>query len=343
MFIDWITIKQHHCKSHKPFHGEIHATLSPDGKKLLKTNTKRVQYSGSDSTIITIHSDGHTVYVSGNIGRFNRPDNLFNYDLEQTIQKLNQIISQPNIGLPIFTKGETYVDSDLKIQTTGAWFPRLDLTENYAFGTFKQAQRYLTQLKNIKINRQKTQSYDTSMYWGLGSKKKTLKTYLKSIDLKRLKTKMIKKDMLQNINHLDNIIKYTHENGVLRFELQLKDQLTIQGLYHWSDSTHEKLTQYFEGEIMKLPKSCEHIDVNLLNSAQQITLLKYMTGQDIKSILARSTYYKHRKHFLENYSLDINQPLKKSELLNFMQFYMDVEFTPLQKPDWYELPEIKQA
>ncbi len=343
MFIDWITIKQHHCKSHSPFHGEIFATLSPDGEKLLRTRTKRVQYAGSDSTSITIHSDGHTVYVSGNVGRFNRPDNLFNYDLELTIIKLNQIITQTDIGLPPFTKGETYVDNDLKTQTTGAWFPRLDLTQNYAFGSFIKAQRYLAQLKQIKINRQKIQSYDTSMYWGLGSKKKTLKTYLKSVDLKRTKTKMIKKDMLQNIDHLNNTIKYTHDNGVLRFELQLKDQLRLQNLYYWSETTHQQLTEYFQGEIMKLPKSCEHIDVNLLNSAQQITLLKYMTGQDIRSILARSTYYKHRKHFLEKFALDISQPLKKSELINFLQFHMDVEFTPLSKPDWYDLPEIKQA
>ncbi len=341
MFIDWVTVTQHHCKPHTPFHGEVRITLNPDYTRILKSIKFKRKIQGSDGTSISIHSDGHTVKLDGNAGLLNRTDNLFGYPLEQIMFKINSLLATPEINLPPFTQGETYFDKDEKLISSGAKFIRLDLTENYNFGSFKKAQKYHSQLKQIKINNKSLRVYENTVYYG---KSDFMKVYIPSVLLQKRINKIsrLAQTTQSSIDYLQRLLAFEHSNGALRVEVQYRDYLLKNGLAYWADLTHEKLFNHFEAEKMQLPKSCEHVKTEELTPAVAKTLLMHMSGVNVKDNLERRTYYRHRKALLE-YQVDINNPIPKEELLNFMQFHIDVEFKPLQKPDWYDLPEIKQA
>ena len=341
MFIDYVSVKQTHLKGHQPFEGEYKVTYSPDGKPL-KLQMIPIVYSGtrSDSTTITIISDGHTVKAQRNIGLVDRFDNLFNYDLDETMLKLNQIIEFLDADLPPFTKGELYTQHNketgqLEIKSTGARFLRLDLTNNFMLGTMQKCNQFYTQLSHHKINRQKLHLEDNTIYWGWKSTHKQLKAYIKSQDLKRL----LRKKKTIELFYVENLIQYTEYYGVIRIELQLREYLAKNNLALWAECTHEKLTEVYNGELMKLPKSCEGVKVLELTQSVAQSFAGYMCGLNMKNELSNSTFYRHRQKLLE-YGLDIQIPLEPNEAIDTKQFAITAELKELPIPPWYHLPKI---
>lgn len=103
--------------------------------------------TGSYDSLYVIRCDGAKVEFEGNVGRFCRPDNLFNLDFDATIQKVNEILA--TYGLPPFSAGEPYEKSqpsahDIKhgllIDWTGATVSEVHITQNFITGSAGNAQ-----------------------------------------------------------------------------------------------------------------------------------------------------------------------------------------------------------
>ncbi len=76
-----------------------------ESKSVDYVTQKFVALTGSFDTTVRLRSDGSTIEASGNFGRFNRPDNLFCYAIQQIIDIFNTKIL-PLLGLPEGVRAE---------------------------------------------------------------------------------------------------------------------------------------------------------------------------------------------------------------------------------------------
>ena len=162
IFIDWITIKQNHPDCDLPqVRSGFFVSLDRDWRPGQPIDmhseyqlTKSHVHQGSYDTRILVRCDGSEVYVSGNVGAFGRPDNVFGYDLDTVVSICNQILEE--FGLPSFTVGEEYMmevrhkdgSSHNELRYTGAILTRLDVTANYALGSEDDSARFLAFLSS---------------------------------------------------------------------------------------------------------------------------------------------------------------------------------------------------
>jgi len=106
VFCDWLTIYQDHLEGGLPVlndgcvvrfepeafrqsideeTGEIRPMF--DALKAEYTVMRKIEHVGSFDTKISIRCDGRRVELSGNVGRFGRPDNLFGLPVLETISR----------------------------------------------------------------------------------------------------------------------------------------------------------------------------------------------------------------------------------------------------------------
>ena len=101
-FIDWLTISQFHQVS-QPLplvHQGVRVDYNEEGLPIFERASPK-RYMGSFDTSVRISCNGYRVYLSGNVGRFSRPDNLFGFGINQTIERANYLLAM--FDLPPFT------------------------------------------------------------------------------------------------------------------------------------------------------------------------------------------------------------------------------------------------
>jgi hypothetical protein len=85
IFIDWLTAAQYHSGGGLPIiFSAIKSTFVTEGvcrsERAMPTSV-----SGSFDTAVRVGCNGSRVFISGNVGRFGRSDNLFNNSLREKI------------------------------------------------------------------------------------------------------------------------------------------------------------------------------------------------------------------------------------------------------------------
>jgi hypothetical protein len=348
VFIDWITISQNHADSDLTIAKELTAgrvlSLDADGSIDWITD-KYYQHQGSYDTRIMLRCVANTVAVSGNVGAWNRPDNVFGYSFIDVILKVNQILA--GFGIPPFTCGETYLrrkgfdDKRHELVWTGATISRLDLTQNFETASPENASLYINYLSGLKPTRLRTTvqgNADTieTVYSGEKSKFRTALIYNKAEEFKKRKAKYLQETYYQNL------LEYLEENGVIRYELRLRQRfLTQQRLRYLGDIMRNpnELELIFK---QQLNKAIRPVKVSSLNDLSQPALSYYLTWE--KGLLftqkrSRSSAYQHRKEILDVMGIDISNPHgSKVNDLPLQNRVIDV--VPAQKPNGYYLPQI---
>lgn len=338
MFIDSIRVSQTHFGKHRIFAGGLVAYLDSDGE-IERTTLKSVRHEGSDSTSIQIRCDGKQVFVAGNVGRFNRPDNVFNYDLESTMSLINQILV--DLDIPPFTAGERIYRSYKNkagevvdaVEYTGARFSELHCTENYSTGSAQAAQDFLYNSGMVKPGRQKTRAYPTGAVYGEGSRFKSEKIYNKAEDLIRL----VKSGKLTDSRYIKELIQWCKEQGMVRAEIQYRNYLARHGLAFWGEVTHIDLEKHFKEDEKIMIKNTEIFDVDKLTRTYRTTYFDYINGVDLKNRMTKTTFYKHRKELLK-YGIDIAITLNVQRLPVQTKV---IEISPcVARPDFYYMPDV---
>lgn len=341
-FVDWLTIKQRHALDSLPIvsDGRIIATNAAETEIEWDT-LKGKQVSGSHETSLRIRCDGTEVTLSGNVGRFGRPDNLFNLDFDQTIEKANRIISAH--GLPPFTAGEQIINPNpseydrkrgLFLCWTGATVSNIHLTANLSTGNEDDAQRAIDWLDGQSMSHiKKGRVGSSTAQFGTKSGRKLLKFYIKSKEMlahaKNAAERLAIKESL--------VYRFASTLGVVRAELEChRLMLRDHGLRYLGDITMNNLTYLFEQnlEILERVKvDASSLDIASLPAPVRLTASAYLRGENLKGMLSQATWYRHAK-ILRGYGLDIAEP-HNVKAFPIKLSNRPVELHQLDAPDWY--------
>jgi len=347
--IDWLNLKQTHYlaggKTLPQFSsGEVASfSFDEDGELQLDwTSKKYFCHEGSFDTRVMVRVVGNTVEFRGNIGAFCRQDNVFGYDFDDCLSKLNQLLDE-QLGLPPFTKGESFLRSIKKGKScervwTGASVSRIDVTHNYETGSPQFAEEYLHYLSRTKTTRLRLSAHgnnDTihTVAHGEKSKYRSVIIYNKAQEFKK------HKDLSDPYNK--RLYEYLEERGVIRLELRLKQRYLAQnGLRYLGDITMEQLELIFDEVAGSIIRNADISRVNDLGKPARSTYVLWK--QDGYIPQSTSTYYRHRREILDVLGIDIGMPPSRDDTGNVIQFpnVRVIEVAAAQPPDFYQLPAI---
>lgn len=318
VFCDWLTavcmpsLGIGSVKSGTPlFHGGFVHQYTPESE-LVSIRHVPGAIEGSHCTSIRCCTIPPLLTVSGNPGRFSRPDNLFGYSVRDSIARMQAIASAHGLrGVP----GDNWRPS------------RFDLTRNYATGSIHNARAWLSWLAGQKTGRAKSNSYGdgTTVMWR--TKRWTAKAYLKSAEIRR------------HNPDCSSLIEYCDDVGLVRLELTLRgDILRSRGVGTLASAKikpSDFWIDLFEEFMSDALSSASTDDRNDLPTPILGTLLAWENGVDVSARLSRRTFYRHRRYLLNAQGVDISMPVAV-ERLNVRPRILDIR--PLSPPDWYDLP-----
>lgn len=319
IFVDWLTASQHHPKGGLPIvTAGLNIQFDASGVPRFERNCS-ASIAGSHDTSLRVGCDGFRVSLSGNVGRYGRQDNVFNYGLEGTIRECNRVLVL--LGLPIFT-ASIGIKGHADFQR-GAVVSRLDITANYATGGESQARHVIRWLAARSISRMKRgQAGDESVWWS--NTRHMFKGYIKHLEM-----------LAHGTGKENPVYQWCKEQGVVRVEIELKKRLLSDlGLNDLGELSQEKLIQLFgdQTEILKsVDKSSEVDFMDSLPVRSRVYASAWLAGQDLRDMVGSATLYRHAK-VLREYGIDILQ------MRNVEQFPVKVriiEMQPLVVPDWY--------
>lgn len=326
IFCDWFTAGQRHEKGGLPAVVDgVTARFDRDGNCTFEKGIPS-RLAGSFYSSVGILCDSHFVGLSGNVGRFGRPDNLFNLGWSATREKADRILSLAN--LPSLADGTPRpVDWDSRQENRrdwpgrGATVARLDLTCNFSAGSDAQARAVIRWLSGQSLKRAKRgYSGDESVWWS--NTRIMLKAYRKGAEMKA-----------HGVD--DDVVQWATDQGIVRVELELKRrELQERDLRDIGNITQEKLESIF----------MEHMEPFLrVNSSDEPDILAsiplrsrayasaWLAGQDVRLLCSTATLYRHAK-VLRDYGLDI---LETRNLERFPVKVRILDLVPVSVPDWY--------
>ncbi|MDE1716314.1 phage/plasmid replication protein, II/X family [Chromobacterium amazonense] len=360
IFVDFIRIKQKWCGLLNPETGEVEPVLpivdsGVVGKWGRDMETGEINENpewgahghlhirGSFDSLIRVRCDGFTVELEGNIGRLDRPDNLFNLDFDQTIEACNKLLAR--FRLPPFCKGERVrnenpSDYDMKkgvspMMWTGATISELHVTQNYATGSEANANAFVRWLSTQSMsNIKRGRTAPESCTWGSEGGRKKITAYIKHLEMLapghchgRSKPQI----------KLDPVYRFAQEQGIVRLELKAKRLLLRDaGLRYLGDITMPALVNLFNEHVGPLVNRTREdlttLDIDALPSKLKLTAACYLRGEDVRRHLSTATFYRHAKE-LRAYGIDIAEPLAKFDKVNHV--IKVIEISPVAAPDWY--------
>lgn len=327
LFIDWITITQHHQGAVLPIlTGGLTVHYSADGVPVFERN-QSTRISGSHDTSVRVGCDGFRVSLSGNPGRLSRPDNVFNHGLAGTIEACNRVLVE--LGLPPFTTRGADRPAGAAREVSqpgrGAVVSRLDVTRNYRTGSESSARAFIRWLGGRSISRMKRgQAGDESVWWA--NTRHMLKAYIKHLEM-----------LKHGAGKDDDMVMWLKDQGVVRVELELKKRLLSElGLNDLANLTDEKLAEIYEQQIEPFKRADRSEDEELLESLPQksrVYAAAWLAGQDMQAMASRATLFRHAK-VLRECGIDILAPRNVERFPVKVRF---IELEPLAVPDWYSL------
>lgn len=320
IFTDWLTASQLHPEGNLPIlSGGLIVQYDAQGVPRYERN-QSASFTGSYESKIRIGCDGFRVSLSGNVGRFSRQNNLYNFGWDDTKKSCNRILA--DIGLPIFT-ASTGVEGSTTFRR-GAVVSRLDITCNYATGSENIARAAVQYLASKSLSRMKKGHSGTDSVW-FANTRHMLKAYIKAAEM-----------LAHGCEKDDPSYMYALEQGLLRVELELKKRfLSDEKMNDWADITQEKLEALFHESTSLLKGIDTNSDIFTLDEIplrSRVHASAWLAGQDLKGLLSNGAFYRQAK-ILRDFGIDI------TEKRNVKQFPVKVRFLDLKPtvaPDWYQ-------
>lgn len=373
-FIDWMAISQRHDGAQLPVvgdgvrvrgasfeqitdgNGRNWCVITP-GEEGIRYQVPRLLKRGSHDTSLQVKCDGSRVELSGNVGRWERPDNVWNYGLADTVSKASDFVE--GLGLPRFTAGECRLkpdvskhDFDLGLFTewTGATFGELHVTRNYYVGNealAMEAMRYMGGLRAARLAKG-VYGNETIQFGKCGGKlHKRVVVYRKAAEmLAHAKGEDAKKRVKESAEY-----QMARDMGLIRIECKWgRDFLRDNGLRFVGDAEMGKVISLFEKETGFL------LDVRADRAARLVSemptklraaALLWIRGDDLRELFPRATYFRHLKA-LREYGIDASEPRERQEgaaadLQRLLDGLPQFEMRELPPPEWYGLPEVRRA
>lgn len=344
---DWLSASQTHQKSTRQVRETINLTLDGETGAIMRESAQPLQHPGSFDTSIRISSNGNRVSLSGNVGRFGRPDNVFGHDLDACKRIANDILH--SVGLPPFTVG-TWLHhqskGDKATRTyTGAAVSRVDMTTNWCAG--QHAGDFIHWLGSQKLGRTKVSAWGDgeTVYWGKNTKGKNdgkwinSKAYNKGLEIEaRIKQKRRKRDVDDDhINYLTDLKNWCLEQGIVRHETMFCERFLNQRDFKtWDRCTTESIEAEYRKQLNQMTNRCEMSNHGSIPKKVKATFHDYTNGVNVRGSMSKATFYKHRRLLLQ-FGIDIAMP-SKVRTLNIKPTIVKLE--PATMPEFYQLPKV---
>lgn len=373
-FIDWIYLSQRHA-GELPIVGDG-VRVSGDSFEVLEVDDEKfvvvrpgadIRYScpskshaGSHSTNLRVRCDGSKVQLSGNVGRFDRADNVFNYGFSDTLEKAGSIVKA--YALPPFSAGEEVLketvskrDFDLGLVTewTGATVRELHVTRNYFAGNESLAIEVMKFFNGQRAARlSKGRHGNETVQFGDLAKKG--KTFHKALVVYRKAPEMLahaKGEAAKALIKKSPEYQMAADLGMIRVECKWGAHfLRDNGLRFVGAINMGKLISLFDREtgflLNATPDQAARVVSDLPNRVKAAALL-WLRGDDLRSVYSRRTYFRICKT-LRDYGIDASEPRTgaqdgEQELQALLDALPRFELKALACPDWYGLPEIRKV
>ena len=351
VFCDWLTCYQDHFDADLPVindgfvvrfepdafgksmdfeTGELRPMF--DATKAEYTVSRRMEHEGSYDTKVSVRCDGRRVELSGNVGRFGRPDNLFGVKVLETIEIANQILAA--LGLPPFTchdKNHPVARTDTFFKTHNCVITRVDLTANFAAGSREAAFRVLHWMSgqgSARNSGNNPRNYGNGITWNEGSKRHYEKLYFKADELGPY--------VSEEVRH------YCESKGVLRYEVSLKARELadrgLQSLMAWARVTQEglRMENVIYGKFAEVLTRNQVTVTEIQNIPGKLGLIarSYLNGENPYEAghAGESTRRRWRAQLMK-YGLDIAQPIDVTRLTTRIRV---IDLQPCTAPQWYQ-------
>lgn len=392
-FIDWLHIKQDHLKTHMlnatgrnfeefdTYHGGVYARGSElahsveDGKVFLLLagkgddcgfGYKRGRHEGSHSTSVGLRSDGRIVEMSGNVGRVDRPDNLWNYGLSDTVFLANRILRRKGLNIPEFGRGRQFLRDSISETDhrkgvspwywSGAYINEIHVTRNYYAGSDKLAQEAMRDMRGRRMARVSKSAFgDETISFGMPTRKgqrlhKAVVVYRKGPEM----LAHAKGDAAKALIKKSEEYALAMDLGLIRVECKFGSHyLRENNQRYLGDIDMAKLIALFNRETAPLLLArADNVTrlVDAMPSRLRLSALSWIDGRDLRGVLAPATFKRHRRALL-NYGLDITEarnianghPNAEDALQRMLDALPQHVLQPLAAPDWYGLPELEAA
>lgn len=379
IFLDWVVMGQKHFRELPVVGGAVHSkgdkveALQVDGVHYLVLSNEEgkegpgytvsgLQHCGSHDTKVITRCDGHNVSISGNVGRLDRPDNIFNYGLDETVEKASAVVR--SYGLPGFTAGECLAkesvsehDRELGLwyEWSGAVFREMHVTQNFATGNeaiAKEAMRYMGGLRAARIA--KGMYGDETIIYGHLARKghrmhKAIVVYRKAAEmLAHAKGEEAKKRVKASAEY-----QFAMDTGLVRVECKWgRDYLRDNQVRFLGDANMGKIISLFQKETEFLltakPDRLARVVADMPPRIRSAAL-HWIRGDDLRLLMSRATFFRAVKA-LADYGIDASEPRhvdgrpnSEEALQRMLDALPAFEFRPLTVPDWYGLPEVRKA
>lgn len=350
VFCDWITAYQDHPEGGLPILNDgavvrfepdaFRKSIDPDTGEIrpmfdaLKAEyciDRKMEHVGSFDTKISVRCDGRRVELSGNVGRFGRPDNLFGLPVLETLDRANEILAV--LGLPPFT----HLDRSCPAARTDSFvqrncvITRVDLTANFSAGSRDAAFRVLHWMSGQGTARnsgKNPRNYGNGITWNEGSKRHYEKLYFKADEL--------------GPHVSDEVRDYCNQHGILRYEISLKARELadrgLQSMAGWAGVTKEgvRMENVIYGKFAQVLTRNQVTVTEIQDIPGKLGLIarSYLNGENpYESLQAgKSTIRRWRSQLLK-YGVDIAQPIDVTRLTQRIRV---IDLVPASAPDWYQ-------
>ncbi|WP_339083279.1 phage/plasmid replication protein [Pseudomonas sp. TMP9] len=377
MFIDWLRLSQTFDHDLPTVCDVYSLTIDANTHEILSTKQPKFQHRGSHCSSITINIQGRKLTVDGNPSRINRLDNLFGFTtIQQCVNVYNALLAE--YGLPGFTRCTTVQQCQVKgmrgkfdqaLIADGATIERIDLTTNAALGK----DNVLAFLRGVS-----TQSIGHSVgflypngrtcVWtpegnGEGGRLQYRKLYDKAFEMASKKGVLAKVKRLYGETsleyaHVQRVHKFCIDNGICRFEQELKSELLKRkGLSFWGLFDEGQFAQLHD-EFLKVDDRLKVTAMDIVTIAQQLIDEGVVTSTYAANITAmyainwangqafdfdKSQTKTHRAR-LRRIGLDIARPYDNTRSATvIVREAREVTKTfDIQPPAWYRMPEARQ-
>lgn len=327
-FVDWLTIRQPNDGRYALVNDGRVIRISPAGEVVFDTAVS-IDVPGSfDSSARLRVTEGFLELVV-NPSRFDRAENLFGYSFGDAVSVCNRILDRCGLG-PLVEVGsrrewnerhKRFVEVPLSFAVN-----RVDMTFNVECGSQGRLEAYLRFLRRQTLPRRKTRVFEGSVIYK--QKGSSLTVYDKGREMRA--------HGLGNGREL--VADWCEERGVARVEFRLnREFLKRKDLRH--GVTQERLVEVLKMEVSNLPRGSKERDLLCLSSSELGTFLMWERGFNPRDHLSQATWYRHRKSILEKIGFDIKaEPPLKFEA---QEDLFDTKV--LDRPEWYELPDVKEG
>lgn len=329
--IDWVTVELP-CR-HVPIDsGRIFKVLP--GGVIDWDSPCRYSVEGSYRASIAIRSVGGNgagqathLLLSGNPSKFLQGHNVFGSEdllalvLDTFIAVTNSLCIEPGHGELQAVKEGNYS------------IKNIDICRAFALPTRGDVRAWLRAMEfKSKTRHGRPSTKGGTLYFGLGTSRWKFKAYSKGEELES------RKKGHQLPGELVNTPIKAYADNLLRLELTLlSKELRENGIERASELTGSRINELFSRYIGRI----EMTEQIRLSSQEQLNLptklqssyLHWNNGEDLRSLLSKTSFYRHRRDLLE-YGIDIAIRKEVADRTNVIPLIRVLEAIPVAVPDW---------